>query len=106
MEFEHYKTIQRYMLERTIEYLIHIYFCINLEGYQITRQVDISTSILYYLLYENYEGVMLMSRIFPKVLFKRFNSQDNKLFKTFKWEKCQWSDFFRSLRINQNSAKH
>mmetsp|Transcript_15292 Transcript_15292/g.14868 ORF Transcript_15292/g.14868 Transcript_15292/m.14868 type:complete len:147 (-) Transcript_15292:762-1202(-) len=94
-----FSRMQMYVLENSIEYLIHVYFCINLEGYWIMRQVDISTSILHLLLHENYEGVMLMSRIFPKCLFKRFNNQ-GKLFKTFKWEKDQWSEFFKSLRTN------
>lgn len=52
--------------------------------------MEMSTAILNLLLYENVEGVNMMTRIFPRCLFKRFNDKNN-LFKTFKWEKDQWS---------------
>jgi hypothetical protein len=77
---------------------------LNQDGLTIDPQRDISISLLNNLLQLNQEGILLMSRIFPKSLFKRMNPK-KKLFKTFSWSYDEWHEFFHLLRMNYNTSK-
>jgi len=61
-------------------------------------------SILSQLLHANREGVLLMTRIFPRGLYKRVIT-DKQLFKQCDWEYEQWKDFFKKLQKNFNTAR-
>jgi len=56
------------------------------------------------LLYKNKEGVQLMSRIFPKALFKQVVT-DKNLCQNYDWSLEEWKEFFQNLSKDYDTAK-